>query len=509
MCTSFPYQFLLSNHKCTTISSVVCNQCGLLFNSQVNLDDHINERHFKCAECPHVASTQKDLRCHIQVQHQKININIVREKVIECAHCDYKCTYNIQLKKHIERKHTIPEKKSLIKCDGCDFSHYELEEVWHHRTVMHNKTQDLHVAVACIAEQNFEIVKEIETLKKHIKGAFIDFADVLEKHLDNMKEDLKTSIDAKPVSSSKSDQEVVPATKIECSAAQEHNEKTSVSAKVESNSKLNLLWVGESVETVLDVKKLEKDCNLNLHTSVAHGITDEKWGPTFQTIVPTMVKKSKADVLVVQAGSKEITDIGVNEALVDPKKDIEAYKQDWFKLVEQDSQDIFHIAQKATKADPGLKVIIAKRTKRYDRSSCDLLKIKSHLSEFANATLDQLWAKAGQPSNINIVDIDLLTDQYPHLRELVFGSLNSPSYDGVQMIGTGACRQFTYRAKQVLKLFLQKKFGTEKNPSLKPYPVRRQQVSINRSENSRSMQYNIPTMNRFSPLNCQNVQQCV
>ena len=30
---------------------------------------------------------------------------------------------------------------------------------------------------------------------------------------------------------------------------------------------------------VLDVKKLERDCNLSINTYEAHGISDDKWGP--------------------------------------------------------------------------------------------------------------------------------------------------------------------------------------------------------------------------------------
>ena len=83
-------------------------------------------------------------------------------------------------------------------------------------------------------------------------------------------------------------------------------------------------------------------------------------------------ERSDADVLVLQTGSKEISDIQVNEALVDPEKDIDAYKKDWFNQVENDSIEVFNIAQSAAKSDPKLKVVIMKRMKRYDRTSSDI-----------------------------------------------------------------------------------------------------------------------------------------
>ena len=68
------------------------------------------------------------------------------------------------------------------------------------------------------------------------------------------------------------------------------------------------------------------------------------------------------------------------------------------------------------------KVIIVKRLPRYDRSSNDILKIKSELSEFANRVYDQIWQKMGSPGNIQIVDIDLQCSSSAYLRNLIFDS---------------------------------------------------------------------------------------
>ena len=49
----------------------------------------------------------------------------------------------------------------------------------------------------------------------------------------------------------------------------------------------------------------------------------------------------------MQTGSKEISDIPVNEALMDPKKDIDDQKKNWFDQVESDSEEGFNIAKNA------------------------------------------------------------------------------------------------------------------------------------------------------------------
>ena len=187
-------------------------------------------------------------------------------------------------------------------------------------------------------------------------------------------------------------------------------------------------------------------------------------------------------------------------------------KKDWFDSVERDSQMIFNLATGVADMNPELKVIVLKRTKRYDRSSRDILNIKSSLSSFANTTLDQLWAKAGEPSNVQIADIDLMTDEYPKLRELIFGTVNSPRHDGVQMTGVGAQRQFTYRAKQfLLSAVVGSKFNKKSTrqriekytPHVIPNHISNERVSRPYSDVAAhtSYRYAVPVANKFNPLN--------
>ena len=104
---------------------------------------------------------------------------------------------------------------------------------------------------------------------------------------------------------------------------------------------------------------------------------------------------------------------------MDPKRSIEDYKKSWFETVEQDSSCILSAAQEAIKVQPNLEVIILKRLPRYDKRSQDMIGIKSELSEFANIAYNKLWRKSGSPQNIKIVDIDLQTQKYRNLRDLI------------------------------------------------------------------------------------------
>ena len=64
--------------------------------------------------------------------------------------------------------------------------------------------------------------------------------------------------------------------------------------------------------------------------------------------------------------------------------------REWAAKVERDSENMFRVAEDATKDNPKLKVIIVKRLPRYDCPSVDPDAIKAKLSNFANTVYDQL-----------------------------------------------------------------------------------------------------------------------
>ena len=155
----------------------------------------------------------------------------------------------------------------------------------------------------------------------------------------------------------------------------------------------------------------------------------------------------------LQTGSIEITDIRVNEALANSKKELNDLKKEWFEQVEKDSESLYKIAEEASKNHPGMKVVILKRLPRYDRPSDDILGIKSRLSNYANSVYDQLWLKNGSPENIQIVELEfgLQSAKTGYLKEIIFGKNKSKNYDGYHLNGEFALRHFTYRAVQAIQ----------------------------------------------------------
>ena len=300
---------------------------------------------------------------------------------------------------------------------------------------------------------------------------------------------------------------------------------------VRRNKKIKISWIGTSLSKALNKNKFEQDLNVDLSVSRAYCIKEEDKAKykkeNFEEIVPKVIVREEPDILVLQTGSIEITNIEVNEALMDKDSSLVEYKKIWFDKVEQDSKNLFEIAQDALKNKNSLeKVVILKRLPRHDRSSSDFFSIKSELSKYANSIYDQLWIKMGSPKNIVILELDLEGSR--SYQNLIYGSPSSQKFDGIHLNGEGAVRQFTYQA---IKQFKLKLFGTNQTKS-KPlqkslefdnthtncpqalYQRRRYQIYQPQPTHTRpqsyadavrgnkgDFQYNVPTYNRYNPLN--------
>ena len=164
-----------------------------------------------------------------------------------------------------------------------------------------------------------------------------------------------------------------------------------------------------------------------------------------------MLEIENPETIVLQAGSIEISNIDVKKAMMDTEKDIDTYNKEWALKVENDSKNLFDIAEKAVKDNPKLKVIIVKRLPRFDSYSIDPLGVRSELTKFANKSYDQLWFRRGGPKNIHIVSFEFDCEKSNYLKYILFGNPDSKYYDGTHFRGPGSVRQFTYRAVQAIK----------------------------------------------------------
>ena len=466
----FPALFLSRYHICGPQYTYPCQLCSFVAIDLEEIVSHLVEYHtndlsiLKCDSCDFKSIKRNSMEIHLQTNHKNLKVDIGEKDQVQfqCDQCEYKCTLNIKLKNHKKKHHETKEDAGRsFKCNNCEFKSNYVLHMWEHRQTSHPenvpklqpKAGDM--VPALLAEQGYNILEEVITMKTGLINSFTELAafvhtsmeevktKVEEKHsvLEASIEKLNKKISIKTENEQIKSVEKPKDNKIHSDKADNHYVFRRFPRKKNKNSKANIAWVGTSISNVLDKQKFEHDTNTNVE---------------FVNVVPEALENDEVDVLVMETGSTEITNIKVNEALLDTSKQITEYKDQWFKHVEEDSKNLFKVAEDAIKQKPNLKVIVLKRLPRFDRSSQDILGIKSQLSNYANQIYDQLWIKSGCPNNIHILELKLNTEDSKHLRDIIFGTNNTKHFDGIHLRGTGAVRHVTYRAVQTIKAILPK-----------------------------------------------------
>ena len=126
--------------------------------------------------------------------HSSPEVNIpTAEQSISCSQCEYKCTLDIDLKNHTQLKH---KKETKYWCTECKFVTNYVANTWEHTLAEHpdssfefNPKQMDNVVLKLVAEQNADIVEEMESMKREIKDAFDQLSGLVETTLGSIKND--------------------------------------------------------------------------------------------------------------------------------------------------------------------------------------------------------------------------------------------------------------------------------------------------------------------------------
>ena len=490
-------------------------------------DPESSKREFSCVKCQYSACTEELLRSHVQVQHMKLLVNISAVRLLYCEYCEYVCELNIKLKQHIRRHHAPSNDKKENKyiCDVCDFESDQVANMWEHSRRYHsNESQEVFEGNSVwklVAEQNVELCEEIDQLKSDTKNAFLELAKAVDDTLKHLKDEFRKELEAQTETFKRLFMSVEGKSNVDKKKDDEESTKDIMVEPVQNtldkdndteasnprsrkrvrpkNRKPRVVWTGTSVSEVLDQKKLGEECSALVTFVETPAIKGND--NTLDKIVPAILENEDVDVLVLQAGDTKISNIKIIEALLNTDKDLEDVKKEWFDQVENQSKEIFQIAEGAVRNDPKLQVVIVKRLPRFDKGSDDILGVKPTLSSFGNGVFDRLWMKAGCPQSIKILEVNLNIEKPGYLKDLIFGSTHSKTYDGVHLKGHGACRHFNYRVKQILKpvVLAIERSTTGQSQSLsqqgRQTQGRRQVSYANMVE---SNVYSVPVQNRFS-----------
>lgn len=156
----------------------------------------------KCEECNFTSSSKEAIDGHKQVEHKKAKVDIdnMDQTVMMCDQCDYKCRLNIQLNKHKKKKHKDAQLELKYNCGSCDFAANQLLHVWEHRQSKHpDKIPEFpsrtpkDMILSLIAEQNIDLIEEVETFRKDVTNSMVEFADRMEACFLAVGQDIKES----------------------------------------------------------------------------------------------------------------------------------------------------------------------------------------------------------------------------------------------------------------------------------------------------------------------------
>ena len=529
----FSYSFLLKEHTCQPLFKYPCEMCTFIAVGLIEILEHMDKVHktknlVQCPHCDFKAQHNQDLDFHITEKHDQLaddTVNINEEKSqkseeepnkangtgIKCDKCDFVADEIPVFISHIRTGHTdIGE-----DCQYCDHVAKSEEYLEAHMYDKHTEIVMVHAMAKQMNEVSYRM-EHLETFKVELGNAIklildsqnsmrrevLDYQNSIKQELSLIKSEqtkltkMKLTEDKEEMPNSKTqptpvtkpDKETLGSPALDGTTKRSPNSKpvkknlddkgyaSKNKLRNEDLKKHHVTWIGTSISKALKKEKIEQDLNVRVTAIKAYCVNEEGRYPksNFKAIIPDIVKKKDVDTLVLETGSIEISNMDVNKALMDSKKNINEYKREWFEKAEEVSTELFGIAEEAIAVDENLHVIILKRLPRFDRSSNDLIKIKSNLSDFANQMYDQLWLRRGCPERIHIVDIKLAGNSQ-YLKDLICGTVDKPRYDGIHLIGSGASRHFTYRTINAIKPFISKPNINQK----KPYFWRQKQTTGN------------------------------
>ena len=446
-----------------------CQQCEFESTSKSDLDDHILRKHpmpvhFKCDLCEKIFTEKEELSEHYITSHQTQNFRCHKCKFVtkskaemenhSCNHddisiilkncdlCSYQALHDSDLRVH---KQTIHDSQNLVL--------RALKELAENVRTLSNDLLDLKSNSIIIEKDIFTFVKSdiIEEINKNTNEKF---SKVWDKVTDVKAEIVKLDAAQMMTEDRRDDKDVESKDSEGPKKPLKRKSSEDKTGKVNDKStNKRITWFGTSLSTSLDKSKLEKDTNMDVKVVKAYCIQPEEKFPdlSFTKTVPEELKSDTPDIAVLQTGEIEITNIDVKKAMMDTSKDIKEYEKEWTEKVEKDSENLFNLALKMTETHKNMKVVILKRLPRFDPTKLDPRSIKNHLSVFANSVYDHLYLKHNSPANIQIAELNLGTDEYPHLKKIVMGNPETSAYDGVNLRGSESLRHFTYRAVQLIK----------------------------------------------------------
>ena len=159
-------------------------------------------------------------------------------------------------------------------------------------------------------------------------------------------------------------------------------------------------------------------------------------------------------VLVIGGGSADITNINTQ---INPEENIESMREE----ASKSAKELFCLAESALANFPSLqKVVLMKRTPRYDPIEVDPLGLKPQLSSLADSVSFGYWCESKYRDKIILGGHTIPHGDFQHKQ--VFGVPGSNGYDGLHMKGPDG-KQFL--TQSILKVLVKANLAEQNLPA--------------------------------------------
>ena len=474
VCPSLYFQSLelLTNHLKTHQENIAheCNKCNSKFDQKSHLENHmcVISPEVNCDQCGFKAESVSELVNHL------LRIHNNNSELIQCQHCEYKAIDMKKINEHFEADHLefvfmgqIDANQNAV---SQNFEKFKMELT----KILNTIIEDHNVIKQELFIQRQDNHKHLEKIKKIEEGVTI---------LTTMMSSSAPTPAGAASSGSSSGTPAVPFPAEKSQPIPELQPKENPEPLITKTC-----IIGDSISGNIDLKVLGKAMKSELTTAKAYSSIDdtneneakEKTRfpeKNFAKVINAEVKKSRPDILLIQSGSVDVTNLKTKGN--NPDKYGEYFKQE----VIISATNLFTHVCNVLKSDPHLKkVILMKQIPRYDHASNDPHAIKAALSQLYNDTLMQLWLASPLKDRLTIGSHRL--ECSGGVRESRYRFRNK--FDGVHMFGQSDRKAYTESVLRIIR-----DAGHIKSPP--PSYFRRYHKTEDEAKPTTQGRYNCPT----------------
>ena len=456
-----------------------------------NIDSQ--EQYSKCNKCEFKTSNLGQLDEHMEAKHGR--------NLTSSYECSFTENHDSGLKEHI-KSHMNKE----YSCNVCKFETNILQKLHEHKLGEHTDKINL------IAQQNLELVQEVNELKRFITFTFKELFENIDKRFDTINKNEKQRNDetksaleelAYKITNTNNKKEApTPPVSKAPSLSEQFTHINNKRTKTKYLQKPKVLYIGDSIAQNVSMKKIEDETNSRIKTAKAYTAVEDLKSrfpnKNFTDVTPDALRNTKDDdkytELILAAPTVDISNLRTEDLSV--TDNVEVFKQ----KVIISCQNMFSVAQNAILDNPELrKVVIMEHAPRQDPPEIDPTQLRSKLAKLANTTLAQLVHSSGLQDRISVGRHSL--DSANNIPSKVYRDDITGKYDGVHMYGSHGKDLFTKSVARIIQSAL-----PSSNQPLYSHVVcpqaqyqKKQQARAEQSVRL-NQKYSVPVNNRFSVL---------